>query len=90
MRKNLIRRAVVLVVCLAFLGISASSALAAKPSRPNLRSTFMKSYTFFVHMLPSLGDLFSKTKPSTSLGNATGAIVKPTGDGGPQPQPPKK
>jgi hypothetical protein len=76
MRKNLLRRAVVLVVCLAFLGISTSTAFAAKP---NLRSTLMKPYTFLVSMFPALGDLFGKSKGSNGQGDlSSGAVVKPT------------
>jgi hypothetical protein len=87
MRKNLIRKAVVLVICLAFLGITSSTAFAAKP---NLRQTLMKPYTFLVSLLPALGDLFGKSKAGNGQGDQTSTgVVRPTGDGGPKPQPPK-
>ena len=89
MRKNLIRRTVVLVVCLAFLGVTASAAFAAKPAKASVRSTLMKPYTFFVSLFPALGDLFGKTKPGSNQSGSTGSgVVKPTDDT-PEVKPPR-
>jgi hypothetical protein len=86
MRKNLIRKAVVLVICLAFLGITTSSAFAAKP---NLRQTLLKPYKLIVSLLPALGDLFGKSKGSGQGDISSTGVVRPTGDGGAKPQPPR-
>ena len=88
MRKNLIRRAVVLVVCLAFLGVTASAAFAAKPAKASVRTTLVKSYNFFVSLFPALGDAFGKTKPGSSQNPSGSGVVRPTEDT-PEVKPPR-
>jgi hypothetical protein len=84
MRKRLIVRTVALVVCLVFIGLSASGLFAAdkKSSKIDGRLLLRKPIQFLVSILPIFDSIFNIHKKQIISGNDSGSMgtVKPTGE----------
>ncbi len=85
MRKRNLQKAVVLLVFLSFLGISASGAYAGTSSqttvKPTLSLLFRAPAQFLVALFPGLRNLFKIDNPNQVQPPSTSTvkIVKPTG-----------
>ena len=84
MRKRLIVRTVALVVCLVFIGLSASGLFAAdkKSSRIDARLLLRKPIQFLVSIFPGFDSIFNIHKKQILSGSDSGSTgtVKPTGE----------
>jgi len=84
MRKRLFVRTVALVVCLVFIGLSASGLFAAdkKSSRVDARLLLRKPIQFLVSILPIFDSFFNIHKKQIFSGNDSSSTgtVKPTGE----------
>jgi len=83
MRKRFIQKAVALLVCFVFLGLSASGLMAAPRETPRIdASLILKAPAqFLVNLLPFLRSLFQNNNPAQTQPTSTGTvnIIKPTG-----------
>ena len=83
MRKRLIVRTVALVVCLVFIGLSASGLFAAdkKSFKIDARLLLRKPIQFLVSILPIFDSIFNIHKKPIISGNDSGSMaVRPTGE----------
>ena len=84
MRKRFFVRAVALMVCLVFIGLSASGLFAAdkKSSRFDARLLLRKPIQFLVSIFPGFDSIFNIHKKQILSGNDSGSTgtVKPTGE----------
>jgi hypothetical protein len=83
MRKRLFVRTVALVVCLVFIGLSASGLFAAdkKSSKIDARLLLRKPIQFLVSILPIFDSIFNIHKKQIISGNDSGSMtVRPTGE----------
>ncbi|MCJ7644142.1 MAG: hypothetical protein MUP28_06655 [Candidatus Aminicenantes bacterium] len=84
MRKRSFVRTVALVVCLVFIGLSASGLFATdkKSSRIDARLLLRKPIQFLVSIFPGFDSIFNTHKKQVLSGNDSGSTgtVKPTGE----------
>jgi hypothetical protein len=85
MRKGNLQKAVVLLVFLSFLGISASGLQAGTTSqttvKPTLTLLFQSPLQFLAALIPGLRDLFKANNPNQVQppSSSSVTVVKPTG-----------
>jgi len=83
MRKTFIVKAVALVVCLVFIGLSASGLFAAdrKSVKVEGRQLLRKPVQFLVSLLPVFESIFNNhRKVVVSSSDSSSMVVKPTGE----------
>ena len=80
MRKRNLQKAVVLMICLAFLGLSASglSAAPVKTTKLSISMLFSHPVQYLVSVFPGLKSILGD--PATQTTQTPAKIVKPTAD----------
>lgn len=82
MRKTFIVRAVALVVCLVFIGLSASGLFAAdrKSTKVEGRQLLRRPVQFLVSLLPVFDSIFNNHRKVVVSSDSGSMVVKPTGE----------
>ena len=80
MRKSFTAKAVAIVLCFVFVGITASGLFAAekRTSKVDARLLFQRPVQFLITIFPALGNIFIGQKKHAN--SSSSSVIKPTGD----------